>query len=449
MAIVGPSCHGVKNSSSSRLASSRRPPESAGGTGKCHPPSTASSGGGGATASRSSSFRIVEHSEITGMIEIQLAREEKLKAEILGELTSMKEEILERIASEEQSSMRHSSLQADFFRSITEKAMEKVEQKLSKQDRISSTILEFLKEQNSLIRSWLEVQAAAATTDEITSADGISQAGTEPVGGPKDFGKPSCELACLELGAGSSGRSNRPARKRGGTPRRSTVAAAPGGSSSQPRSGSPAGRHGGLLPECACLHFTTFNGDLYSQDAEWWLNRMDLYFEAVGNRTDEQKIAFAALHFVDTALIWWLDYKNKVAYGERDALNTWADFRKLFGETFFLESVQLDLRRRFYGLEQQGSVRDYSTDFWRIAVRLKGFPEKEKLFKYIYGLKDKLQDEVLERHPTTLAEAFYLAKNLESARPPSGILVSSSRIGFSGLLHARSRSIPEFLKINS
>ena len=59
---------------------------------------------------------------------------------------------------------------------------------------------------------------------------------------------------------------------------------------------------------------------------------------------------------------------------------------------------------------QTGSVREYQTQFKRLASRVQEWPEHALVGSYIGGLKDEIRFEVKLFHPTTLVHATSLAR---------------------------------------
>ncbi|GJR86587.1 hypothetical protein Tco_0210598 [Tanacetum coccineum] len=72
-----------------------------------------------------------------------------------------------------------------------------------------------------------------------------------------------------------------------------------------------------------------------------------------------------------------------------------------------------DLRRALSKLLQLGTVNDYQREFKKLTNRVMDIPDSLFIYFYISGLKLNLQHELLVSRPTTLGDAFSLARITE------------------------------------
>ncbi|KAF2299714.1 hypothetical protein GH714_002669 [Hevea brasiliensis] len=148
------------------------------------------------------------------------------------------------------------------------------------------------------------------------------------------------------------------------------------------------------------LEFPRFSGE----GLEGWLLRVDYFFE-VANVAADDRVKMAALHLEGKALQWhqgFIKVRGSIAYLDWSAYVGAITAR--FGSNAF-EDPLADLRN----LKQVSSLQDYLDAFDEIYPKA-GIREDQALSFFLSGLVDELQMPVRMFKPSTLAEAYSLAR---------------------------------------
>lgn len=146
-----------------------------------------------------------------------------------------------------------------------------------------------------------------------------------------------------------------------------------------------------------------FHGD---DDPYAWAFRIDNYF-SFHNTAEAQRLQIVCLYLDGRALCWFRWLKTS------GLLTTWDDFLKQvklrFGPSRFEDHMG-----KLAKLVQKGSVEEFMSAFERAAVKVEGdLPEALQISLYVSGLKPYIRREVQVRRPTTVEEAFALARLFE------------------------------------
>ncbi|GKA88273.1 retrotransposon-related protein, partial [Tanacetum coccineum] len=167
-------------------------------------------------------------------------------------------------------------------------------------------------------------------------------------------------------------------------------------------------QHGGggdqrsLLPRSMRLDVPKFNG----ADPESWIFAINEYFALLAT-PDEQRLKVVGFNLDGDAAEWfrWMTHNKLVA--------SWDGFldnvRNRFGPSKY-EDPQGVLSK----LLQLGTVAQYQSEFEKLMNRVTDISENLLISFYISGLKPTIQRELLIAKPTTLGDAFSLARITEA-----------------------------------
>nr|GMC64213.1 Transposon Ty3-G Gag-Pol polyprotein [Ipomoea batatas] len=150
------------------------------------------------------------------------------------------------------------------------------------------------------------------------------------------------------------------------------------------------------------LELPRFDGS----DPHGWVFRIQEYFDFY-DTPDTQRLRIAGFTMEGKASEWyqWMK-KNRL-------LTTWKEFlqnvTKRFGESRFE-----DFQGKLSKLTQQTTVTAYQAEFERLMNKVTGIAEPILLSMFIAGLKPLIRREVQMARPTTLMEAFDLAREYEA-----------------------------------
>lgn len=149
------------------------------------------------------------------------------------------------------------------------------------------------------------------------------------------------------------------------------------------------------------LDFPRFDGS----DPTGWIYRAEQYF-SLHNTLDNHKVPLASFHLEHEALQWFRWY-IKANVGP-----TWRELCTLILERFGPSSFD-DFTGALTKLRQTGTVREYQTEFEKLANHTEGLSDEFFRSCFVSGLKDALRSEVKMFRPTTMMEALGLAKLAE------------------------------------
>lgn len=111
-----------------------------------------------------------------------------------------------------------------------------------------------------------------------------------------------------------------------------------------------------------------------------------------------------AIMNMEGEVLKWMLWKDSV--GE---LNSWSEFMedmlKRFGQGSYAAPVG-----KLSKLIQTNSVKEYQTKFEEVGTKIHGMLKVVMKEVYIYGLKYEVQTEVLRARPSTVNDAFDLAR---------------------------------------
>ncbi|XP_035551104.1 uncharacterized protein LOC118349683 [Juglans regia] len=133
-----------------------------------------------------------------------------------------------------------------------------------------------------------------------------------------------------------------------------------------------------------------------------WIYRANQYF-LYHQVPHGQRIFLASFHMDEAALVWFQDAS------EAGTFHSWEEFTQAV-QVRFGSSAYDDPMEALTRLKQVNSVTAYKAEFELFSNRIKGVSEKNKLSCFLSGLKDEVRLPVRMLNPTTLNDAFRLAK---------------------------------------
>ncbi|GJV78676.1 ty3-gypsy retrotransposon protein [Tanacetum coccineum] len=185
-------------------------------------------------------------------------------------------------------------------------------------------------------------------------------------------------------------------------------------------------RHGGgdqgsLLPRSMRLDVPKFSG----VDPESWLFSVNEYFSLLNTPAD-QRLRIVGFNLEGAAAEWfrWMTRNGLIT----DWVRFEESVRNRFGPSKY-EDPQGALSK----LLQTGTVAEYQGEFEKLMNRVTDISETLLISFYISGLKLTLQRELLVSKPTTLGDAFALARVTEARlEDQSGVSVTPKAASTSG-----------------
>ncbi|KAF5468680.1 hypothetical protein F2P56_012817 [Juglans regia] len=146
------------------------------------------------------------------------------------------------------------------------------------------------------------------------------------------------------------------------------------------------------------LDFPRFGG----KDPTAWIYRANQYF-LYHQVPHGQRIFIASFHMDNDALVWFQDAS------ESGIFHSWEEFIQAV-QVRFGSSAYDDPMKALTRLKQVHSVTAYKTEFELLSNRIKGIFERNKLSCFLSGLKDEIRLPIRMLNPSSLNDAFGLAK---------------------------------------
>ena len=155
----------------------------------------------------------------------------------------------------------------------------------------------------------------------------------------------------------------------------------------------------------------TFNGK--RPEISLWLFKMDQYFLATDEDSQDRRVYIAANLLQDDAAIWWRAATHHI-HTTSMTFPTWEQFKDAITKQFKpLDSIRT-ARDRLAKLRQTGSVMSYTTQFQSICLEIPSITEDEQYDRFLRGLKDHIRKEIEFREPANLLELTRLAHRYDS-----------------------------------
>ena len=157
----------------------------------------------------------------------------------------------------------------------------------------------------------------------------------------------------------------------------------------------------------------TFTG-LKREDLMNWLHKAEIYLAAVGILETTQAVLIGSSYLEGPALSWWRWYLNEANQGRLPQLLTWNLFKQNLIEKFKPLNAERIAWEKLQSLQQRGSVVDYTNRFQLISIDIPDMSERDKMYRYLTGLKPDIRLHVEMQHPTTLNEAMSFAQTADA-----------------------------------
>lgn len=157
-----------------------------------------------------------------------------------------------------------------------------------------------------------------------------------------------------------------------------------------------------------------FVGSLRLEELIDWVIEIDEYFE-YEEIEDPDRVKFAKNKLKGHANIWWREVQLERSRRGKEKITKWNRMVDKLKKKFILVDYELDMFKKMQALKQTNkSVQEYIEEFYRILIRT-GHSEadKEKVSRYVYGLRPSIQEELLTVQMTTIGDAYQMALKIE------------------------------------
>jgi hypothetical protein len=153
------------------------------------------------------------------------------------------------------------------------------------------------------------------------------------------------------------------------------------------------------------MHLPKFSG---TENVIIWLDKCENTLEQMGP-LDIGSVRRATTHLDGAAWAWYSSLKRDAEDG-RYPFDSWKDFREKIVREFRPQNANMALRRQLRGLNQTGSVSDYTRQFREIVVQIVDMSAADQVNHYTAGLRKDTACEVEYQNPGTLQEAILVAQ---------------------------------------
>jgi Ty3 transposon capsid-like protein/Zinc knuckle len=158
----------------------------------------------------------------------------------------------------------------------------------------------------------------------------------------------------------------------------------------------------------------TFHGIIGQDNVDKFIDLLNRAFAAFDITSDARKIYYAANQLRGTASNWY--FAQRRIHGDAwEQQLTWPYFVSLLTTQFKPVDFDLLLRDKLDRLRQTSSVDAYTNVFMDTVSQLPDMSEKDKLHRYLRGLKERTAAHVRAAQPASLQRAIDLATTYDHA----------------------------------
>ncbi|GJW63426.1 reverse transcriptase domain-containing protein [Tanacetum coccineum] len=144
-----------------------------------------------------------------------------------------------------------------------------------------------------------------------------------------------------------------------------------------------------------------------------WSEKMETVFH-ISNCPERYQVKYATYTLLDSALTWWNSHKRTIRTDAAYALS-WRELLKLVTEVYCLRNKIQKMETELWNLSvKNNDMATYTQRFQELTMMCtKMVPEEEdRVEKFIGGLPDNIQGNVIAAEPTRLQDAVRIANNL-------------------------------------
>ncbi|KAA0053302.1 uncharacterized protein E6C27_scaffold102G001150 [Cucumis melo var. makuwa] len=104
-----------------------------------------------------------------------------------------------------------------------------------------------------------------------------------------------------------------------------------------------------------------------------------------------------------------LSYDAKFQWRSQD---TWKALKKELRSQFFLKNVEILARRKLRELKHTSNIQEYVKQFTRLMLDIRNMSEKDKVFRFVEGLKPWAKTKLYEQRFQDLTSAYAATERL-------------------------------------
>ncbi|GJY07662.1 putative reverse transcriptase domain-containing protein, partial [Tanacetum coccineum] len=177
---------------------------------------------------------------------------------------------------------------------------------------------------------------------------------------------------------------------------------------------------GGFVPARECTyqdflkcHPLSFNGMEGVIGLNCWFEKMETMFH-ISNCPEKYQVKYATCTLLNSALTWWNSHKRTIKIEAAYAMS-WAELMKLMTEVYYPINEVQKMETELGNLAMKGNdLTAYTRRFQELVllcIRMVS-NEEDKVERFVGGLPDNIQGNVIVVEPTKLQDAIRIANNL-------------------------------------
>ncbi|GJR06263.1 reverse transcriptase domain-containing protein [Tanacetum coccineum] len=144
-----------------------------------------------------------------------------------------------------------------------------------------------------------------------------------------------------------------------------------------------------------------------------WFEKMETVFH-ISNCPEVYQVKYATCTLLDSALTWWNLHKRTVGVDAAFAM-TWRDLMKLMKEVYCPRSEIQKIETELWNLTvKNNNLAAYTQRFQELTLLCTGMVpgEEDRIERYVGGLPDNIQGNVMSAEPMRFQDAIRLANSL-------------------------------------
>ncbi|GJV36561.1 putative reverse transcriptase domain-containing protein [Tanacetum coccineum] len=187
------------------------------------------------------------------------------------------------------------------------------------------------------------------------------------------------------------------------------------------RNGNHGMNYGGFMPvarECTFQDFLkckphNFSGTEGVVGLTRWFEKMETVFN-ISNCPPKYQVKYATCILQDSALTWWNSHKRKIGVEAAYAMN-WVELMKLMTEMYCPRNEIQKVETKLWNLIEKGNdMTAYTQRFQELILLCTRMvpDEEDRVERFIGGLPDNIQMNVIAANPARLQDAIRIANQL-------------------------------------
>ncbi|XP_038695889.1 uncharacterized protein LOC119993050 [Tripterygium wilfordii] len=158
-----------------------------------------------------------------------------------------------------------------------------------------------------------------------------------------------------------------------------------------------------------------FWGDLNPTTFHDWLISVEDYFRWY-KMPNECKVDYAIMKLKGSARMWWLNIEEQALRLGRPTISEWAEMKFRLKEKYMPTDYVDAMLRELWGFKQGStSVTLYTAHWQELTIRSQIIePERQAIARYIAGLREDIQHELLSLSPPSVDAAYQAALRMEA-----------------------------------